>query len=169
MQSGNYSEVRLLTSTLLFRFYRRIDDAYLHANKTLLNLMLHDQDLISHLRSMKHFFFLDQSEFLNQFLDNASSELRKPTTSASVSKFQSLMYLAVSNPASASSLDPRKEDLRIVMKRDSVYEYLMRIVSREAGHLDLMGGGGGGGGEKKDEKKKEQLGKWVVLDFRLEE
>lgn len=32
------------------RFYKRIEDAYIHANKTLLRLMLEEQQLIPHLR-----------------------------------------------------------------------------------------------------------------------
>jgi len=33
------------------RFYKRIEDAYIYANKTLLKLMLEEQELIPHLRS----------------------------------------------------------------------------------------------------------------------
>lgn len=32
------------------RFYKRIEDAYIYANKTLLKLMLEEQELIPHLR-----------------------------------------------------------------------------------------------------------------------
>jgi gamma-tubulin complex component 2 len=32
------------------RFYKRIEDAYIHANKTLLKLMIDEQELIPHLR-----------------------------------------------------------------------------------------------------------------------
>lgn len=94
--------------------------------------MLNDQDLVSYLRSMKHFFFLDQSEFLNQFLDNAASELKKPAKSASMTKIQSLLYMAVSNPASASSLDPHKEDLRVVFQTSNLFDWLLEIVTSSA-------------------------------------
>lgn len=36
--------------TELVRFYKRIEDAYIYANKTLLKLMLEEQELIPHLR-----------------------------------------------------------------------------------------------------------------------
>jgi gamma-tubulin complex component 2 len=52
---------------------------------------------------MKHWFFLDQSDFLTNFLDLATSELRKPAKAASLVKLQSLLDLAVRNPASSSS------------------------------------------------------------------
>lgn len=35
---------------LMCRFYKRIEDAYIYANKTLLKLMLEEQELIPHLR-----------------------------------------------------------------------------------------------------------------------
>jgi gamma-tubulin complex component 2 len=84
-------------------------------------------------RSMKHFFFLDQSEFLNQFFDNAHLELRKPSSASSMTKIQSLLYMAVSNPASASSLDPHKEQLRVVMASTPLYDWLLKVVSKKAG------------------------------------
>ena len=37
---------------LINRFYKRIEDAYIHANKTLLKLMIDEQELIPHLRSV---------------------------------------------------------------------------------------------------------------------
>lgn len=37
-------------TSLMSRFYKRIEDAYIHANKTLLKLMIDEQELIPHLR-----------------------------------------------------------------------------------------------------------------------
>src|SRR6266436_5354843 len=59
------------------RFYKFIEDAYSHANRTLLQLLLKDQQLIPRLRSLKHYFFLSQSSFLTHLLDLAHLELRK--------------------------------------------------------------------------------------------
>ncbi|PPR05252.1 hypothetical protein CVT24_008278, partial [Panaeolus cyanescens] len=73
------------------RFYQYIEEAYSHANKTLLQLLLKDQQLIPRLRSLKRYFFLSQSSFLTHFLDLASTELRKTAKSASVVKLQSLL------------------------------------------------------------------------------
>ncbi|WVF71552.1 hypothetical protein IAT40_006360 [Kwoniella sp. CBS 6097] len=115
------------------KFYKRIEDAYIYANKTLLKLMIDEQELIPHLRSMKHFFFLDQSDFLTNFLDLAGSELRKPAKAASLVKLQSLLDLAVRNPASSSSNDPYKDDLRVVMQSQGLYDWLLKIVSKTGG------------------------------------
>ncbi|RSH87478.1 hypothetical protein EHS25_003388 [Saitozyma podzolica] len=124
------------------KFYKRIEDAYIHANRTLLKLMVEEQELIPHLRSMKHWFFLDQSDFLTNFLDLATSELRKPAKAASLVKLQSLLDLAVRNPASSSSNDPYKDDLKVTMQSQGLYDWLMKIVSRtgsliEDGELDF--------------------------------
>ncbi|EIW70708.1 gamma-tubulin complex component 2 [Tremella mesenterica] len=118
------------------KFYKRIEDAYIYANKTLLRLMLEEQELIPHLRSMKHFFFLDQSDFLTNFLDLAGSELKKPAKSASLVKLQSLLDLALRNPASSSSLDPYKDDLKVTMASQGLYEWLMKIVSTTGSMAD---------------------------------
>ena len=85
---------------------------------------------------MKHFFFLDQSDFLTNFLDLAVSEMRKPAKSASLVKLQSLLDLAVRNPASSSSNDPYKDDLKVTMQSQGLYEWLLRIVSRTGGLND---------------------------------
>lgn len=85
---------------------------------------------------MKHFFFLDQSDFLTNFLDLATTELRKPSKAASLVKLQSLLDLAVRNPASSSSLDPYKDDLKVTMQSQGLYDWLLKIVSRTGGGED---------------------------------
>lgn len=126
------------------RFYRRIEDAYIHANQTLLKLLVEEQELIPHLRSLKHFFFADQSDFLTNFLDLASADLtRKPAKSVSITKLQSLLDLAVRNPASSSSNDPYKDNLKVTMASQRLYDWLLKIVSHhgqtEDGGLDFGG------------------------------
>lgn len=125
--------------------------------------MLDDQDLISHLRSVKHFFFLDQSEFLDQFLDNAASELRKPVRSASMTKIQSLLYMAVSNPASASSLDPHKEDLRVVFQDTNLFDWLIEIVTSSANATERQEQE-----RRREESKKKELLTIDALSFDFE-
>jgi gamma-tubulin complex component 2 len=91
---------------------------------------------------MKHWFFLDQSDFLTNFLDLAATELRKPAKSASIVKLQSLLDLAVRNPSSSSSNDPYKDELKVTMQSQGLYEWLMKIVSRtgsgQDGELELV-------------------------------
>ena len=86
--------------------------------------------------SVKHFFFLDQSDFLTNFLDVAASELRKPAKAASLVKLQSLLDLSVRNPASSSSNDPYKDALTVTMQSQGLYDWLSKIVSRTGGLTD---------------------------------
>lgn len=121
---------------------------------------------------MKHFFFVDQSDFLTNFLDLAASELRKPSKSASMVKLQSLLDLAVRNPASSSSNDAYKDDLKVSIQSTGLYEWLLKIVSKtgggmtDDGELDFGAGGidDGDAASRKSDKEKVVLGEWGVLD-----
>jgi len=102
-------------------------------------------------RSMKHFFFLDQSDFLTNFLDLASSELRKQSKQASIVKLQSLLDLAIRNPGSSSSNALYKDNLKVTIASQGLYDWLIKIVSRTGGGLGDEGGEldfGSGGGER---------------------
>ncbi|KAJ9109172.1 hypothetical protein QFC21_000501 [Naganishia friedmannii] len=140
------------------KFYRTVDHAYMTANQRLLDLMLKEKGLIPYLRSMKHFFFLDQSEFMSQFIDNASSEFKKSVKSVSMVKIQSLLYMAITNPASPTSLDPHKDDLRATMATSGLFEWLGKIVNRQGSDAQEDGTFLGAGDEtKQNEKGKKDL------------
>lgn len=105
---------------------------------------MEEQELIPHLRSLKHFFFADQSDWLTNFLDLAHSDLTKKTAKqVSIVKLQSLLDLAVRNPASSSSNDPHKDNLKVTMASQNLYEWLLKIVTHtgasamEDGELDF--------------------------------
>ena len=46
----------------------QLEKAYATASKNLLQLLIADNDLIGHLKSVKHYFLLDQGEFENSKL-----------------------------------------------------------------------------------------------------
>lgn len=84
-------------------------------------------------RSLKHYFFADQSDFLTNFLDLSKSELtRKAAKTVSIVKLQSLLDLAVRNPASSSSNDPYKDNLKVTMASQGLYDWLLKIVTHTA-------------------------------------
>jgi hypothetical protein len=99
---------------------------------------------------MKHFFFLDQSDFLTNFLDLANSELRKQSKQASIVKLQSLLDLAIRNPGSSSSNALYKDNLKVTIASQGLYDWLIKIVSRTGGGLGDEGGelDFGSGGER---------------------
>lgn len=118
------------------RFYKFIEHAYTHANRTLLQLLLRDQQLIPRLRSLKHYFFLSQSSFLTHLLDLAHGELRKSAKAASLVKLQSLLDLALtSDGCSGGGGSERaddglfREDVKVGMAGSGLYEWLLKVVS----------------------------------------
>ena len=110
-------------------FLKNINAAYAHANASLLNLLLTTHALPARLRSMKHYFFLDRSDFFSYFLFLSDSELKKSARSVNVGKLQSLLDLVLRQPGSVAAEDPYKEDVKIQMNDQSLTKFLMGVVS----------------------------------------
>ncbi|KAJ3984346.1 Spc98 family-domain-containing protein [Lentinula detonsa] len=134
------------------RFYTFLEDAYTHANQTLLQLLLKDQDLIPRLRSLKRYFFLSQSFFLTHLLDLSANELRKSTRSASLVKLQSLLELTLNTEEREDTMF--REDVKVVMAGSGLYDWLMKIISTGGIGSERVGEGeiGNLNEEKKDHK-----------------
>ncbi|KAG0174694.1 hypothetical protein DFQ28_007579 [Apophysomyces sp. BC1034] len=111
------------------RFVKSLEIAYKYANHTLLNLLLKEQKLIERLRSLKHYFFLDQSDFLTSFLDLAKEELGQPAKQVSLTRLQSLMDLVLRNPSSVAAYDPYKEGVTVAMSPFKLIDQLLRIIN----------------------------------------
>lgn len=111
------------------RILKTLASAYNHANKSLLSLLIQTHDLPARLRSLKHYFFLDQADFFINFLDIAEKELAKPSQKASKAKLQYLLDMSLRQPGSISSVDPFKEDVIVDIAHTSVTDYLLKIVS----------------------------------------
>jgi gamma-tubulin complex component 2 len=111
------------------RFLDNVNSAYAHANESLLNLLLTTHALPARLRSLKHYFFLDRSDFFSYFLELGASELRKPVKSVNTSKLQSLLDLVLRQPGSVAAQDPFKEDIKVEMNEISLTKSLTRVVN----------------------------------------
>lgn len=135
------------------RFYKSIENAYAHANRTLLQLLLRDQQLILRLRSLKRYFFLSQSSFLTHLLDLSHTELRKSAKSASLVKLQSLLDLALSTDTQGEDAMFR-EDVHVTMASSGLYEWLQNVLKVNG----VIGGEEGEGvdGHAREEPKKER-------------
>lgn len=121
-----------------------------------MHVLLHDQQLISRLRSLKHYFFLSQSPFLTHFLDAAHTELRKSARTASREKLQSLLEVSLNTDGCSYAPEGEptfKDDVKIDMANSGLYEWLMKIVSVNG---DLGGEANGEIGAEmgRDESKK---------------
>ena len=110
------------------RFLDNVNSAYAHANESLLNLLLTTHALPARLRSLKHYFFLDRSDF-SYFLELGASELRKPPKAVNTNKLQSLLDLVLRQPGSVAAQDPFKEDIKIEMNEISLTQSLTRVVN----------------------------------------
>ena len=79
--------------------------------------------------SLKHYFFLDQSDFLTSFLDLARDELKQPAREIPLTRLQSLMDLVLRNSSSVAAYDPFKEDLKVAMSPLKLVDELLRIIN----------------------------------------
>lgn len=111
------------------QFLDNVNSAYAHANSSLLNLLLTTHALPERLRSMKHYFFLDRSDFFTYFLDLSASELRKPWRLVNVNKLQSLLDLVLRQPGTVAAQDPFKEDVKVHMSNVGLTQLVMRVVN----------------------------------------
>lgn len=111
------------------RFLENVNNAYAHANESLMQLLLTTHSLPDRLRSLKHYFFLDPSDYFSYFLELGASELKKPVKSVNTGKLQSLLDLVLRQPGSAVSLDPFKEDVKVEMNEITLTKSLQRVVN----------------------------------------
>lgn len=93
-------------------------------------MLFKSENLIERLRSFKHYFLLDQSDFLTHFLDLASGELMKPKSDVSITSLRSILELVIRNPGSSSAqFDSYKEDISVELSPYSLVEQLLKVTS----------------------------------------
>ncbi|GAM37086.1 gamma tubulin complex subunit [Talaromyces pinophilus] len=123
------------------RFLDNVNSAYAYANTSLLNLLLSENSLTTRFRSLKHYFFLDRSDFFSYFMELSASELRKPAKVVNESKLQSLLDLVLRQPGSIAASDPFKEDVKVKMNKIGLTRWLMQVVSVSGIDQDNPDGG----------------------------
>lgn len=153
----------------LRRFHLRIEAAYIHANRTLLKMLIEEEDLLAHLRfvvpssrrspltfsvyspfcffpspsSLKHHFFLSQSAFITQFLDASLPELAKSSKNASLVKLQSLLELSL-RTSGGPLAENHGDEVKVVMANERLYDFLSKVVNQNGDINEGRGGGGDG-------------------------
>ncbi|PQE20135.1 spindle pole body component alp4 protein [Rutstroemia sp. NJR-2017a BBW] len=108
-------------------FVRNIENAYTHANESLLRLLLTTHALPGRLKSLKQYFMLDRSYLFISLLELGASELRKPVDKINIPKLQSLLDLVLHQPGAEN--DPFRDELRVEMNPTSLVESLTRVVN----------------------------------------
>ncbi|KAF5289920.1 hypothetical protein FQA39_LY14929 [Lamprigera yunnana] len=109
-----------------------IEKAYKFASKTLLDLVVKEKDLVGRLKSVKHYFLLDQGDFIVTLLTLCEKELNKDVADVNQGRLESLLDLALR--LSSSNNDPYKEDLGTeLLPYDLQYQMLkiLTIISTE--------------------------------------
>ncbi len=119
-------------------FFRRIEGAYQRANSALLKLLLEDQHILERLRSLKHFFFFSESDFLSSFLEQSAHELVKkvsPTKTRETvqQRLQTHLGAVLGSSSTVGFEDPYREDVRIVLASEGAYDQLKRIAETKGG------------------------------------
>ncbi|KAF2772298.1 hypothetical protein EJ03DRAFT_380720 [Teratosphaeria nubilosa] len=140
------------------RFITNVSEAYSFANRSLMHLLLTTHALPQRLRSLKHYFFLDRSDFFTYFLELSHSELAKKAKNVNASKLQSLLEIVLRQPGSVAAEDPYKEDVRVTMSDTGLTGWLMRVVNvqgmdADASNLSLLGTNAQASTGSKDEKE----------------
>ncbi|KAI9703097.1 MAG: hypothetical protein M1820_005969 [Bogoriella megaspora] len=123
------------------RFLDNVNGAYTYANSSLLNLLLTTHALPARLQSLKHYFFLDRSDFFSYFLELGNSELKKPAKNVNIGKLQSLLDIVLRQPGSVAAEDPFKEDVKVQMNEIGLTNWLMKIVNTAGLDQDAADGG----------------------------
>lgn len=86
-----------------------IQKAYTSAARTLLKVLVKDNDLMGHLQSVKRYLLLHQGDFINQFMDAAEKELAKNVDKVLPMRLENLLGLTLR--LSSTKFDTYNDDL----------------------------------------------------------
>lgn len=81
-------------------------------------------------RSLKHYFLLDQSDFMVHFMDISEEEMKKNIREIKTSRLESL--LEISLRITSANSDPYKDDLRVKLFIIDLKSMIMRIQNIDA-------------------------------------
>ncbi|XP_078663652.1 gamma-tubulin complex component 2-like [Branchiostoma floridae x Branchiostoma belcheri] len=111
------------------QYVEQIEKAYNYASRVLLDLLMEEKELMARLRSIKHYFLLDQGDLVVQFMDMAEDELKKDMEDIIPTRLESLLELALRT--SVANADPYKDDLKVELLNYDLITQLFRILSIE--------------------------------------
>ncbi|CAF0999098.1 unnamed protein product, partial [Didymodactylos carnosus] len=110
-----------------------LEKAYQYASQILLNLVLNEYHLLERFKTLKHYFLIDQGDYIVQFMDIAEDELNKSASIINAEKIDALLVVAL-----GTSIDPYKDDLRIKLFNYDLISMLEKVIT-----IDRVSGGGG--------------------------
>ncbi|XP_076621442.1 gamma-tubulin complex component 2 isoform X1 [Colletes latitarsis] len=109
------------------KYIATIDRAYFEAAKTLLEVLIHENDLMGRLRSVKNYFLLAQGDFVVQFMNLCETELNKSMYDIVIHRLASLLEVALR--MSTADSDPYKDDLKPELLPYDLQFQMFRILS----------------------------------------
>ncbi|MEE6513613.1 hypothetical protein FKM82_021358 [Ascaphus truei] len=123
-------DAREIIYTLKERAYvEQIEKAYSYASKVLLDFLMEEKELVAHLRSIKHYFLMDQGDFFVHFMDLTEEELKKTVEDIIPTRLEALLELALR--MSTANTDPFKDDLKIELMPHDLITQLLRVLAIE--------------------------------------
>ncbi|XP_068438926.1 gamma-tubulin complex component 2 [Clinocottus analis] len=123
-------DAREVLYTLKERAYvEQIEKSYNYASKVLLAFLMEEKELVSRLRSIKHYFLMDKGDFFVHFMDLTEEELKKPVDDIVPPRLEALLELALR--MSTANTDPFKDDLKIDLMPHDVITQLLRVLAIE--------------------------------------
>ncbi|KAF0711813.1 Aste57867_5071 [Aphanomyces stellatus] len=105
-----------------------IDNAHGFASRILVDMLRTEQDLMNRLRSIKHYFLMDQGDFFVDFMDLAEAELNLRADKLLASRLESLLHLSLQS--STCSSDPYKDDLICILSPHDLISQMEAIHER---------------------------------------
>ncbi|BGP02852.1 Spindle pole body component SPC97 [Rhodotorula toruloides] len=155
-------------------FFKRIEAAYAYANKTLLKLLFEQEDLLSRLETIKHYFFLHAGDVFTHFLDMAKFDLGRKKRRIPIERLQTHLDLALlrsTNQSGSAKSETFKDDLRVVFEDVTVADWLLKIVKQtgaivgpDGTPVDVLDSGKKAASEKQAKESSELTG-WEVFDL----
>lgn len=108
-----------------------INAAYQDVNVTLMNSLFQSSKLFDAMCAAKRFFFLEQSDFINNFLSTATGELYRPARDTSAHQLQISLDLALKNSALAG--DAFASAFTCELSSVPLYDGLVKIIQERQG------------------------------------
>lgn len=115
-----------------------ITNAYTFASKTLLDVLVKENDLMGHLASVKRYFLLFQGDFIAQFMDACEDELSKNVDKVLPMKLDNLLGLTLR--LSSANHDPYKDDLHCELLPYDLPTQMSKIIENQEEYWEVNEG-----------------------------
>ncbi len=151
-----------------FRWDRRclqdaINAAYQSVNSALMNSLFQSSKLFDAMCAAKRFFFVQSSDFINNFLSSATEELNRPAKDTSPHQLQ--LSLDAALKYSTLSTDAFAEIFKVEFASSSVYDGLVKIIQEKTNNSDASSTNSANANTQKSSKVVDVFNLNMKVDF----